>query len=689
MSDADPLEQLRVLQRVAEDVTSALDLDEILGRCATTSSALAETSSCAIYLRDDRRQLFRRHISRDSLNESIFLPTGQLDAWLGHQASVLCNLQDPALALHPGVLASRARGFTATLNLAMRWRGKLIGLLILAFRDRVVLPEATVRTLEAIIGYQAAAIENARAHQLIERRARLALTLRQFSERAIAIADADALHRIILETALGLSGADRGLLSRVDGAGTLVFAGIGCCERLVGQVVPLADRYVAESIARSEPLVIDDVAAMEPASPVAAAAQRHATEQLMILTMRHDETPIGQVMVGTAAARDWGDEEIEAMRTLASMAAELMERGRIQAARDLERRRLGESIEHLPIGVAVIDPTGRALHINGAARALAEALGITYENWRESMARLRKANGEPLKPEDSMLLRAFRGEHPPAHVIRFTPIGSDRSFTLRGAAAPLCDLDGHVTAAVIGFQDVTELQDLADAKERFLRIASHELRSPVTSLRATTQLLAIDPSALADRERRETLLQRLDRQSVRLVNLVGQLLDTTRLHAEELPLQLGDCDLVALCRNSVEAGDARVRVEADGAVIGRWDAVRIEQVLTNLVANALHYSAAEAPVIVRVREQPGHAVVQVIDRGIGIAATELGRLFTPFYRAPGAAGQHRAGLGLGLHITREIVRRHGGSISVESQSGQGSTFTVELPLGGPASPAPS
>src|SRR6185312_956466 len=258
-----------------------------------------------------------------------------------------------------------------------------------------------------------------RARQLIERRARLALTLRQFSERAIAIADADALHRIILETALGLSGADRGLLSRVDGAGTLVFAGIGCCERLVGQVVPLADRYVAESIARSEPLVIDDVAAMEPASPVAAAAQRHATEQLMILTMRHDETPIGQVMVGTAAARDWGDEEIEAMRTLASMAAELMERGRIQAARDLERRRLGESIEHLPIGVAVIDPTGRALHINGAARALAEALGITYENWRESMARLRKANGEPLKPEDSMMLRAFRGEHPPAHVIRF------------------------------------------------------------------------------------------------------------------------------------------------------------------------------------------------------------------------------------------------------------------------------
>jgi len=399
--------ELRVLQRVAEDVTSALDLDEILARCVATSSELAGTTSCSIYLRDDRRQIFRRRIARDTLNQDAYLPTPQMDAWFAHQSSVVCNLNDPALSSHPSVMASRAKGFLMTLNMAMRWRGKLIGLLVLAFRDRVTLPDSTVRTLEAIIGYQAAAVENARAHQLIERRARLALTLRELSERSIAITDSDALRRIVLDTALALSGGDRGLISRVEGDHTVVVAGVGCCVKLVGQTVPLADRYVAASVAQSEPLVIESVAEMDASSPVAAAGQRNATAQMMILTMRHDETPTGQVMVGTAAARDWGDDEIEAMRTLASMAAELSSRARLQAAREVERRLLGDSMEHLPIGVAMLDRSFQTIHINAAARGLAERLGITNENWRERMAHLRSANGQPLDPSDSTFLRAF------------------------------------------------------------------------------------------------------------------------------------------------------------------------------------------------------------------------------------------------------------------------------------------
>src|SRR5262245_53937056 len=241
MSGADPRDQslleLRALQRIAEDVSSVLDLDEILARCVATSSELAQTASCAIYLRDDRRGVFRRHIARDTLDKETYFPAPQMDAWFANQSTVLCDLDDPQIARIPEVAATRARGFLSTLNLAMRWRGKLIGLLILALRDRGSLPESTLRALEAIIGYQAAAIENARAHQLIERRARLALTLREFSEKTIDIADIDELRRVILDTALRLSGADRGLISRVDGDRTLVIAGVGCCAGLIGQSV--------------------------------------------------------------------------------------------------------------------------------------------------------------------------------------------------------------------------------------------------------------------------------------------------------------------------------------------------------------------------------------------------------------------------------------------------------------------
>ena len=122
-----------------------------------------------------------------------------------------------------------------------------------------------------------------------------------------------------------------------------------------------------------------------------------------------------------------------------------------------------------------------------------------------------------------------------------------------GVAVPLRRPDGSVEAVLSSFQDVTELRELADAKDRFLSIASHELRSPITSLRATTSLLQLDPNALTDPSRgAPCCLSRIQRQIDRLSTLVERLLDTTRLNAGELPLELADADLTALCQDAVE-----------------------------------------------------------------------------------------------------------------------------------------
>ena len=172
--------------------------------------------------------------------------------------------------------------------------------------------------------------------------------------------------------------------------------------------------------------------------------------------------------------------------------------------------------------------------------------------------------------------------------------------------------------------------------------------------------------------------------------LVEQLLDSTRLNSAEVPIQPTECDLVVLANDAVELATStepsdklRVRLEGDASVRGVWDPVRIEQVLTNLIGNALRYSAASAVVRVNLRGDSATATLEITDLGIGIPEEQLKQVFSPFFRAANAVSLHRGGLGLGLHITAEIVRRHDGRIRVASQLGHGSTFTVELPRARP------
>jgi signal transduction histidine kinase len=331
------------------------------------------------------------------------------------------------------------------------------------------------------------------------------------------------------------------------------------------------------------------------------------------------------------------------------------------------------------------------LHLNGAGRRFAAWMGNRVDeplDWREALDSVRTYDKDGhLVPREEMLVSlAFAGRAvPPRELTLVSPDGLRRCSVL-AVAAPLPNPHGQeVTEVVTAFQDISQLRDLADAKDRFLSIASHELRSPITSLRATTALLEIDPSAITDEQRRAVLLSRIKRQVDRLNALVERLLDTARLNAREVPLDYGEADLTSVCREAIElmlaaSADHVVELDEAGPVLGSFDASRVEQVLTNLIGNALRYSPAGSTVTVKLRKDGARAIIQVVDRGIGIPPEQVDRLFTPFYRGQNAIARHKGGLGLGLYIASEIVRRHGGSMSVESRLGLGSTFIVELPL---------
>jgi signal transduction histidine kinase len=177
------------------------------------------------------------------------------------------------------------------------------------------------------------------------------------------------------------------------------------------------------------------------------------------------------------------------------------------------------------------------------------------------------------------------------------------------------------------------------------------------------------------------------RQVERLSRLVSNLLDVSRITSEQIQLRIADVDLAAITREVLDQFAAEMaragcttEIEASRPVMGRWDPLRIEQVIANLLSNACKYGAGK-PIRVEVGLEGKLARLSVRDHGIGIAPADRERIFERFERA--ASARHYGGLGLGLYITRQVVEAHGGTIRVASHAGAGSTFSVELPLDTP------
>ena len=234
-----------------------------------------------------------------------------------------------------------------------------------------------------------------------------------------------------------------------------------------------------------------------------------------------------------------------------------------------------------------------------------------------------------------------------------------------------------------------ELESANQMKDEFLSIASHELRTPITVIRAHAQLIERNivkrPDVSSNLSTLITSLKIIDEQTRRLSVLVDNLLDPNSNRDGKMQLRRELCDLAALCREVVEEqrllSGRLIELELPAeAVILRLDHQRMSQVVTNIVSNALKYSPTDLPVRVQVGQCDNVAVLQVSDAGPGIAADQQTRIFEPFYRTPEAQGSSKGGLGLGLAICKDIVEQHDGHIWCDSCVGKGSTFVVELPL---------
>lgn len=231
---------------------------------------------------------------------------------------------------------------------------------------------------------------------------------------------------------------------------------------------------------------------------------------------------------------------------------------------------------------------------------------------------------------------------------------------------------------------VDELRAAEERQVRFLAGVAHDLRNPLGALKLTSTALARGRDVEKD-EKLVKGLQRIGSQVESLDRMVGDLLDRTRIEAGVLELRTGRCDLWTIAEEVVElhravtTGHELTLESSEPSVPIECDRVRIIQVLTNLVSNAIKYSPEGGAVRVRVGIDGNDAFAEVRDEGLGIAPEELPRIFDPFHRAKGAA-RNIPGVGLGLSVSRRIVEAHRGRIDVESELGKGSTFRMRLPL---------
>lgn len=375
-------------------------------------------------------------------------------------------------------------------------------------------------------------------------------------------------------------------------------------------------------------------------------------------------------------------EELERLYRLERMTRSDLEQ--LAAERSAILRQIAE-------GIIIADSTGAITFVNEAARAIhgVAVLGVGPDEYAEQY-HLRTTDGRPYPSRDLPLARAvLHGETVVGGQWRVhRPDGIQ--VVAEGSAAPVIGEDGQRLGAVLTIRDITAEYDLERQKDEFLSAAAHDLRTPLTTIKGRIQLLRKRAGRGDGPDTKHLVeeLSRIDASAGRMMSLINELLDVANIQiGRTLKLNREPTDLVALARavaaeHYPESELHPVSLETKVLeLIGRWDQVRLERMLSNLISNAIKYSpdGGEVTVTVGCEEDNRWAVLAVRDQGVGIPAADLPHIFERFRRGGNVSGKI-SGTGIGLAAVRRIVEEHGGSISVESREGQGTTFIVRLPL---------
>lgn len=420
--------------------------------------------------------------------------------------------------------------------------------------------------------------------------------------------------------------------------------------------------------------------------------ERHAVSGLMLLPLRDHDGQRGIVAVWRDAGREgFAPDDIAMLEACLDYCSLTLENAHHYEAEQRLRARLDATLEQLPVGVIVSDEAGRTSLCNRVSR---EILGASIESglpvtqlphntWYAS------ATGQAYAPGTTPMERALSGEVVRGEELTVRlPGGPPR--TLRASGAPVLSPGGQRIGGVVAIEDISEQkaaarerEQIAQFQEQFLGILGHDLRNPLNAIAMGARILA---ESLGEEERR--LVARISASSERMRLMIAQLLDLTQARlGGGIMLSKKQVGLGDVTRNVVEElqtahPQSRFELQIEPGPLGLWDADRLEQVLSNLISNAVTYGRTGRPITIRVLYSAGSAICEIHNEnpeGREIPAETLAVLFEPFRRGRNEH-QRSQGLGLGLFIARSIVTAHNGRITVDSSREGGTLFRISLPL---------
>jgi len=529
---------------------------------------------------------------------------------------------------------------------------------------------------------------------------------------------------VALESGLAAMGAGAGVVMQLDASGATmsVLAAQGFAEADVSrwkQVSLTTATPITDAARRGEPVWLEDLAARERMYPHLAREFPYAQESSWAaLPLSVNQLVIGALGLQFAKARAFDAEARSFLATVADLCAQALERARLTAAEraalaaaDEALALLDTVIDSAPIGLAFMDAEFRYRRINATlaqinGRPAADHIGRRARDLFPSGA----AVWEPFWRQVIETGKPIVGLEIGGPAMAMDRYALVDYYPVRGAGGEMLGV-GIIVQDVTGRRQAEEerlrllnseraareaeqaararAEDAVRLRDAFLSVAAHELKTPLTSLIGQAQLLRrrLDQAgALTEANQRS--LGVVIGQAQRLNQLINDLLDGARLEAGQLIVNRSPLDLGRLLRRvaddlqpSLVRHQLTVTIAEEPLVVA-GDAIRLEQVVQNLLNNAVKYSPNGGPIVLRAGRDDDEALISVSDRGIGIEPEAIPRLFERFYRAPGAEQARVTGVGVGLYVVREIVHQHGGSVTVESTLGQGSAFLVRLPLGG-------
>ncbi len=483
----------------------------------------------------------------------------------------------------------------------------------------------------------------------------------------------EALRQIVLSSGLILEAEKCVILLRDENSGELVAQHpvLGLTEEEV-QATKFKPQGLLKQVMESGEAVVAEAKSLSGHD--ALMANVLGAKSLICAPLQVENQTLGVIVVANRlGGGNFSDEDARLLGMLAAQAAMIIQNARLHAKVAEERSRLEAVMSSMPSGVLVLDHEGRIALANPLISKLLrrgpkEILGRSVEEVVDH-PKLREILTRPIEGEETKAEVSFQPERDLVLEVRATEVKAD---------------DGRVLGRVAVLHDITELKRLDQMKSDFVSAVSHELRTPLTSIKAFTATL-LRRQEFDARTQRE-FLEIIDNQCDRLTRLINDLLSVSRIEeGRALEMKWAWVDLREVVERVVKAQKPHARKHEFIVNIPPFlppvaaDEDKLEQILTNLVSNAVKYSPAGGPVEITVVERENEIEVSVADKGVGIPEDRLDRIFEKFYQVDSSTKRRVGGAGLGLYLTKHLVNAHGGRIWVKSKVGEGSTFYFTIP----------